>query len=146
MKRELRGKFKKLGIFIVYLFGSKAIGRGSRLSDIDIGVVFKNPPLIKDTRSLYNILYGLFSELYSNLKLDIVLLQTAPLPLQYFAIKDGKILFEEDPIFTADYENCVINQYLDFRPVLDYFDSVAAERYANRKSPKDPAKFNLLVE
>jgi len=128
MKRELRGKFKKLGIFIVYLFGSKAIGRGSRLSDIDIGVVFKNPPLSKDTRSLYNILYGLFSELYPNAKLDIVLLQTAPLSLQYSAINDGKILFEEDPIVTADYEYRVVSEYLDFKPVLDYFDSVAAER------------------
>jgi predicted nucleotidyltransferase len=130
MKRELKGKFKKLGIFIVYLFGSKAIGRGSKLSDIDIGVVFKNPPLREDTRSLYNILYTLFSELYPDSKLDIVLLQTASLPLQYFAIKDGKILYEEDPIFTADFENLVINQYLDFKPVLDFFDRVATERYA----------------
>jgi predicted nucleotidyltransferase len=130
MKRALRGKLKKLGISIVYLFGSKAIGRGSRLSDMDIGVVFKNPPLSKDTRSLYDILYGLFSELYPNRKIDIVLLQTAPLPLQYFAIKDGKILFEEDSVFTADFENLVVNQYLDFRPVLDFFDRVSAERYA----------------
>ncbi len=119
-----------MGIFVVYLFGSKTIGRGSRLSDIDVGVVFKIPPLSSDTRSLYNVLYRLFSELYPNSKLDIVLLQAAPLPLQYFAIKDGKILFEEDPIFTADYENLVINQYLDFRPVLDFFDRVATERYA----------------
>jgi predicted nucleotidyltransferase len=130
MKRELKEKLKRLEIFIVYLFGSKAIGRVSKLSDIDIGVVFKNPPLSKDDRSLYNILYELFSELYPNSKLDIVFLQTASLPLQYFAIKEGKVLFEEDPIFTADFENLIINQYLDFKPVLDYFDRVATERYA----------------
>jgi hypothetical protein len=61
---------------------------------------------------------------------DIVFLQMAPLPLQFCAIKEGKIIFEEDPIFTADYEYGVINQYLDFRPVLDFFDKVATERYA----------------
>ena len=38
--------------------------------------------------------------------------------------------FEEDPVFTADYEHEVIKQYLDFRPVLDFFDRTAAERYA----------------
>jgi hypothetical protein len=62
--------------------------------------------------------------------LDIVFLQTAPLTLQFFAIKDGKVIFEEDPRFTADYENRVIQQYLDFRPVLEFFDRIAAERYA----------------
>ena len=135
MKRELKGKLKKLGIFIVYLFGSKAIGRESQLSDIDIGVVFKNPPLSIDNRFLYNILYGLFSELYPNSKLDIVFLHNTPLSLQHSAIKVGKILFEEDPIFTADYENLVMNQYLDFRPVLDFFDRVSIERYAKTQGP-----------
>jgi len=130
MKKEFKGKFKKLGVFIVYLFGSRSIRRGSPLSDIDIGVVLKNPSFEKDTRQLYHALYQLFSDLYPASKLDIVLLQISPLPLQYFAIKEGQILFEEDPIFTADYENLVINQYLDFRPVLDFFDQVTMERYA----------------
>jgi len=130
MKKELIKKVRGLGIFIVYLFGSKTIERGSPLSDMDIGVVFKNPPWNTDTRGLYDTSYKLFSELYANSKLDIVFLQTAPLALQFFAIKDGKILFEEDPRFTADYENLVLKQYLDFRPVLDFFDRVAAERYA----------------
>jgi hypothetical protein len=66
--------------------------------------------------------------------LDIVFLQTAPLTLQYSAIKDGKILFEEDPRFTADYVNLVMNQYLDFKPVLDLFDQVSMERYAKTES------------
>jgi hypothetical protein len=57
-------------------------------------------------------------------------LQTAPIALQFFAIRDGKVIFEGDPGFTADYENRVIQQYLDFRPVLDFFDRIARERYA----------------
>jgi predicted nucleotidyltransferase len=130
MKRELKEKLKKLGIFTVYLFGSRATRRGSPLSDVDIGVVMKNPSFEKDTRRLYHALYQLFSDLYPASKLDIALLPISPLPLQYFAIKEGQILFEEDPIFTADYENLVINQYLDFRPVLDFFDQVTMERYA----------------
>ena len=130
MKNRLKEELTKLGILIVYLFGSKAIGRGSQLSDVDIGVVCKDPMQDKDTRFLYNRLYELFSDLYPHSTLDVVFLQTAPLALQFFAIKDGKVIFEEDPRFTADYENRVIQQYLDFRPVLDFFDRIAAERYA----------------
>jgi predicted nucleotidyltransferase len=100
-----------------------------RSSDIDIGMVIKTTPTGRDTRAIYNILYRLFSDLYRQFKLDIVFLQTATLSLQYSAIKEGKVIFEEDPRFTADYENRVINQYLDFRPVLDFFDRVTMERY-----------------
>jgi len=131
MKKEIKRKFEGLGITIVYLFGSKATGTGSSLSDIDIGVVLKESPSGKDTRVLYHNLYGLFAELYPASRLDIVFLYEAPLSLQYSAIREGKILFEKDPRLTVDYENIVMNQYLDFRPVLDYFDEVTMERYAN---------------
>jgi predicted nucleotidyltransferase len=130
MKKEIKEKFKRLGISIVYLFGSRATGGGNKLSDIDIGVVFKDFPSSGDTRVLYNALYKIFSELYSNSKIDIVFLQTAPLSLQYSAIKDAKVLFEEYPILTADYEYRVVNQYLDFKPILDFFDHIGMERYA----------------
>ena len=130
MKKEIRRKLRELGVSTVYLFGSRASQRQSRLSDLDIGVVLKKPPLKGDTRSTYDRLYRLLTEVYPASKLDIVFLQTAPVALQYSAVKTGKILFEEDPVFTADYEYSVINQYLDFRPVLDRFDQVAMERYA----------------
>ena len=126
MKAHLKAELKKLRASTVYLFGSRAIGRTSRLSDVDIGVVLKDP--MEDTRSSYKILYELFSAIYPSSRLDIVFLHKASLALQYFAIKDGKIIFEEDPKSTADYENRVINQYLDFRPVLDLFDRVTMKR------------------
>jgi len=132
MKREFKDKFKQLGISIVYLFGSKVTGRGNKWSDRDIGVVLKNLPPSSDTRALYNALYKLFSELYPKSKIDIVFLQKAPLSLQYSAIKEGKVLFEVNPKITVDYENKVVNQYLDFRPILDLFDHIQMERYAQK--------------
>jgi len=130
MRKELQNKLKGLQISVVYLFGSVAIGRRTRSSDIDIGVVFKELRPGEDTRALYNTLYGIFSELYRASKIDIVFLQKAPVSLQYFVLKEGKILFEEDPFFTADYEQRIINQYLDFKPVLEFFDRSTVERYA----------------
>jgi predicted nucleotidyltransferase len=132
MRKEFKEKFKRLGISIVYLFGSKVTGGGAKLSDIDIGIVFKNNPSSGDTRVLYNALYKIFSELYSNSKIDIVFLQRTPISLQYSAIKYRKVIFEENSVVTADYECRVVNQYLDFRPVLDFFDQVGMERYAQK--------------
>jgi predicted nucleotidyltransferase len=130
MKKDVKKKLEELGILVVYVFGSRAIGRESRLSDLDLGVVLKTPVPGKDTRSLYTKLYQLFSAIYpSSKKVDIVFLQSAPLSLQYYAVKEGKILFEEDSRLRADYENMVVKQYLDFRPVLDFFDRVTMERY-----------------
>jgi predicted nucleotidyltransferase len=130
MNKDFKAKVKKLGVAIVYLFGSKATGRASGLSDIDIGIVLKSSVSGSDPRTLYHMLYQLFSAVYPRSKLDIVFLESAPLPLQYSAIRDGKLIFEKDPKFTADYENRVINQFLDFKPVLDFFDRVTMERYA----------------
>jgi len=125
MKRDYREKLKRSGVAIVYLFGSRATGLKTRMSDVDIGVVLKNLPLGRDNRSLYNDLYDVFSELYPVRRIDIVFLQAAAISLQYSAIKDGKILIEEDPTFTADYEYKVLNEYRDFKPVLESFDRVS---------------------
>ena len=129
MKKDVKKTLKELGILVVYLFGSRAIGQESRLSDLDLGIVLKNPVPGKDTRSLYTKLYKLFAAVYPCSKVDIVFLQSAPLSLQYHAVKEGKILFEEDSRLRADYENMVVKQYLDFKPVLDSFDRATMERY-----------------
>ncbi len=130
MKREFKEKLKSLGMAVVYLFGSKAIRRASPLSDTDLGIVLRQLRPDQDTRTLYNTLFKIFSDLYPDSRVDIVFLQRAPLALQFSAIRDGKIIFEDDPVFRADYEHLVVKQYLDFRPVLELFDRVAAARYA----------------
>ena len=42
MRKDFKKKLKQLGISIVYLFSSRVIGKHSKLSDIDIGVVIKD--------------------------------------------------------------------------------------------------------
>jgi predicted nucleotidyltransferase len=123
---------RKLGILAVYLFGSEAGGTITVRSDIDIGIVLKNPKNLGDTRPLYNAIYSGFSKVFKPTflrELDIVFLQNAPITLQYNAITYGRVLYEEDPIQRADYEERVVNQYMDFKPVLEYFDTVASKRY-----------------
>ena len=130
MKKVFKNRLERIGVAIVYLFGSRATGRAFPFSDVDIGIVLNDPGPEGDARILYQSLFELFSEAFPNAKLDIVFLQTAPLTVQYSAIKEGKILFEKDPIFTADYIYRVVNFYLDFKPVLDYFDRHSLQRHA----------------
>ena len=131
MKINCKIRFKELGVSIVYLFGSKALGTSTSMSDTDLGVVLKERTALDNTRVLYNDLYNLLAEQYPTKRLDIVFLQAAPLPLQYHAVKEGKVLFEEDPRITSDYEAYVINMYLDFKPVLEYFDKSSSTRCAH---------------
>jgi predicted nucleotidyltransferase len=129
MKKAFKDRLERMGVAIVYLFGSQATGRAFPFSDMDIGVVLNGSEPEGDTRALYQSLYELFSEAFPKAKLDIVFLQTAPLTVQYSAIKEGKVLFEKDPTFTADYIWQVMKFYLDFKPVLDYFDRIALQRH-----------------
>jgi predicted nucleotidyltransferase len=125
---------KKLGILAVYLFGSEAERTTTVRSDIDIGIVFKYKKNLGDTRPLYNALYSEFSKIFKPTflrQLDIVFLQNAPITLQYNAIAYGRVVYEEDPVQRADYEEKVVNQYIDFKPLLEYFDIIALKRYSS---------------
>lgn len=134
MRRLTESKMKKFGILAVYLFGSETERTTTTRSDIDIGIVLKKPKNLEDARPLYNTIYSEFSKIFKPTflrDLDIVFLQNAPITLQYNAITHGRIIYEEDPIQRANYEERVVNQYIDFKPVLEYFDKIASKRYAS---------------
>ncbi len=111
-------KLKKLGVGIVYLFGSRAVGKALKYSDYDIGVVFAHfPKLTKISLfvSIYNILSEEFPDCLSGSKLDISFLQQANAALEIKAISEGIVLFETNPVFRADYETEVVKKYDDYR-------------------------------
>jgi uncharacterized protein len=133
MKPFNRRVFKKLGILAIYLFGSRAEGTAMDGSDIDVGIVFKKPMMPEDTRLLYHRIYSELSKIFRpsfTKDLDLVFLQKASLPLQYNAIISGSVLYEDDPVERADYEEAVAREYMDFKPILEYFDTISMERYA----------------
>ena len=134
MRRPSKPIMKELGISIVYLFGSSVEGTVTPSSDIDVGIVFKKDKNTTDYGILYNEIYLEFSRIFKpsfKRGLDIVFLQQAPLSLQYSAIQRGQILYEEDPAQRVDYEERVINLYMDFKPVLEYFDVISSMRYTS---------------
>lgn len=125
-------RLEKLGVSTVYLFGSQAEGTAKSRSDFDFGILLKNqkaPADFKERKKIYDELYGIFSEKIKRLvNIDIVFLQDVYLQLQYHAISRGKIIYEADPKFSADYKEKVMEKYADFAPIRKEFQQAILER------------------
>ena len=127
-------ELERLKVALVYLFGSQALGIETPLSDVDIGIVFFDRTILDNfriRRKTYTELYDVFADIFPSIlerELDIVFLQQTPLDFQYNVILKGQVLYQRNPKFRVDYEEQVLDQYLDFKPVIDYFDQVFLER------------------
>jgi len=124
-------KLKQQKIGIVYHFGSRTQSPSEYMSDFDIGVVFTDPLQIKNLVDVHPLVYSLFSQEFPvtfNNDVDIVYVQETSLNFQFHIISEGKILYEFNPIFRADYEERVIKEYLDFQPIERIFSEAILER------------------
>ena len=122
-------RLHELSAGIVYLFGSYAEEAAGRLSDVDIGVVFRDPSIVHgNTFPVYNRLYDLFSDSFDCGNLDIILLERASLELQFDVITHGIVLFESSFEFRDNYEHRIVMLYADFKPLLNAFDQAVLSR------------------
>jgi len=134
LESKAKKELERLGVALVYLYGSEALGRSNRLSDIDVGIVLRDPGGLRDrgcrTRLRSELLELLQPEMIpdASREIDLVLLQTASSVLQFEAINFGRRLFVADPVFQADYEASVIREYLDIRPLVEAHYQAALDR------------------
>ena len=124
-------QFKKIGVEAVYLFGSQSTRTAQPLSDFDIGVLLHNPQAYEnDPLGIYSKLYDIFIDalpqayLKKRLQLkkhefDLVFLQSAPVNLQFNAINQGQVLYEQDPGKRLDYQENVLKRYADLKYFYD---------------------------
>lgn len=132
--------FEKINILAIYLFGSHAVGNTHPLSDVDIGVVFKEPEKYRDkTLQLYTELYKVFTEVLPKEYLrhrfkkkehefDLVFLQFAPIHLQFYAIRNANILYENNREKRLDYEEYIIKRFCDLKYFYDLYYKSVLER------------------
>ncbi len=111
---QLAKYFEKRGdIAVAYLFGSQAQGKGSPLSDLDIGILFNDRVSPEDYfQARLHLIRELSGLLQSN-NIDVVVLNQAPVLLSYNIIAARKILFESDQTARIGFETGVIDRYLD---------------------------------
>ena len=127
--REFLNKQKH--VKLAYLFGSVAEGKEGKLSDVDIAV-FLDESLSKKER--FDLQLKLISGLTGILKtdrIDLIIMNDAPLLLKYNIIKHGKIL--KDSIETrVKVESRILSDYLDMKYYIDRHTDLAIERIAKK--------------
>ena len=127
--RELLNKQKH--VKLAYLFGSVAEGKEGKLSDVDIAV-FLDESLSKKER--FDLQLKLISGLTGILKtdrIDLIIMNDAPLLLKYNIIKHGKILKYNIEI-RVKVESRILSDYLDMKYYIDRHTDLAIERIAKK--------------
>lgn len=103
------------GVRLVYLFGSRVTGNLGPMSDYDLAVLVNRDV---DGRGVQARLAHELARALQTDRVDVVLLNSAPIELAYAIIAKGKVLYEEDVATRVEYEATVLSRYGDFLPVL----------------------------
>lgn len=112
-KKELTEYFSsKDGVILAYLFGSTVRGDAGRLSDVDIGVLLDEKIPKKDRFDLELKLISDIAILIKKNKIDLIILNDAPLLLEYNIIKSG-IILKSDEAERVKFETKILSMYLD---------------------------------
>jgi hypothetical protein len=98
-------------VIFSYLFGSLAKGRPLPLSDVDIAVFLKQGVNIAENK--LEILGELIDILQTD-EIDLVVLNTANLPLVMNILRNKKILVDKDPFSRHVFESMMMRKYFDF--------------------------------
>ena len=103
-------------VLVVYLFGSRARRDERSYSDVDVGVLFAQPPPSRLDGPVAALEARLEIEL--GLSVQLVALNTAPPDLIHRVLRDGEIVFDADPARRIRFEVKARNEYFDLVPYL----------------------------
>ncbi|MBC7118833.1 MAG: nucleotidyltransferase domain-containing protein [Methanobacteriaceae archaeon] len=122
---------KKEKVRLAYLFGSTSRGDKGKLGDFDLGVLL-DESLRKYERFQFQL--KLLDDLVSILKtdkVDLIIMNDAPLSLNYNIIKDG-ILLKDDEEKRIKFEKNLMSEYLDRKYYIDRHAKIAINRIARQ--------------
>lgn len=109
----------KYPIELAYVFGSVSVNQNNAMSDIDIGVKFKNKYTdLEDALIRGEIIDK--GEAVLKMPVDVVSLDKASVFLKYQIVKDGKVLIDSEN--RATIESLILREYFDFKYYSDIFD------------------------
>ncbi len=114
-------------IVAAYLFGSAALGRMHKESDIDIGILLdgKYKPDALYTSKVARIVN---KSLALKTEVDVRILNNASSRFLFQVIKSGKLLMSKDEKKRVLFETDAISRYLDFKPFYRMYDEKRHER------------------
>jgi len=106
---------KEEAVRVAYLFGSHATGQAGPLSDLDIAVLLDRRLGKQECFDLRLRLINGISSISKTDKVDIVLMNSAPLLLNYNVISKGRVLDSKDELQRVVFETYILSRYLDRR-------------------------------
>lgn len=125
-------KLKELGINTVYLFGSRAQNLENEKSDFDVALLLKDDSRIyRDKEQAYLEIYELFADHFQTKRnIDIIFLHGATGQLRYHVVKEGMVLYDEEPAIRNKFEEYVIIEHADFEYFRKSFEEAILKRAA----------------
>jgi predicted nucleotidyltransferase len=103
-------------VLLAYFFGSQLQGKTGPLSDYDIAI------LLSPGQKPYQFKYKLQHELVNILnyeRIDLIILNDAPIELKYHVIVAGQIIYQKDSVTKVEFEADTLSRYFDYLPVLN---------------------------
>lgn len=98
-------------IVFAYLFGGLVRSRPSFLADVDIALYLEeNADIVAEK---LNVL-GLLIEHLNTDEIDLIILNTAPLPLKARIIQNNQVLVDRKPFLRYAFESLTLRMYFDF--------------------------------
>ena len=98
-------------IVFAYLFGSIATGKQQLLSDVDIAVYLKQGANVVGCKLA---ILGRLIDILQSDEIDLVVLNTANLPLVINVLKSKKIIVDKEPFVRHIFESLAMRKYFDF--------------------------------
>ena len=104
-------------VMALYLVGSFDTPYHTPLSDIDFAVILKEKMEFSEQAKILTDIM----EILKTDRVDIIFLPGAGLPIQHKVLRDGRLLYNRDTIFLADFIEATIKRYCDFQIDLNQF-------------------------
>jgi hypothetical protein len=117
---RIPGMVEKVSAFpevaAIWLFGSVARGRPRATSDVDIAV-FTVPGARRRDPLRHMEYFGAASKALGTDRLDVVILNSAPVTLRHEVFRNGKLLFLRDAAALARFREASMREYEDTAPL-----------------------------
>ena len=117
---------------VAYLFGSYAKDKAGPLSDFDIAVLLDARLDKQESFDLRLRLINAICSILKTDKVDVVVMNNAPLLLNYNIISEGRILDSKDELERVMFETYILSRYLDRRYYDERHVKMGIKRIAER--------------
>jgi uncharacterized protein len=117
-------------VMVAYVFGSHGRGTTHPLSDVDVAVLLRPGP---DLHRRHLDLVARLSGPPPSDRLDVVLLNQAPVALAYRVLRDGLVIACRDERARIRHWVATVDRYLDMAPMRGLIERGQRRRIAERR-------------